>query len=51
VGWLVPDSVFLPLRKGENELLFAVSESFGGWGLIADPEAVEGVVIGEPSAP
>lgn len=29
------DEVILPLRKGNNELWFAVSESFGGWGLQA----------------
>jgi hypothetical protein len=26
------DSVSLPLRKGDNELLLAVNEGFGGWG-------------------
>jgi hypothetical protein len=35
------DSVNLPLRKGDNELLLAVSESFGGWGFMCrDAEAV-----------
>jgi hypothetical protein len=29
------DAVPLRLRPGENELLFAVSESFGGWGIMA----------------
>jgi len=29
------DAVFLPLQKGANELLFAVAESFGGWGFMA----------------
>jgi len=29
------DAVYLPLRPGENELLFAVAEAFGGWGLEA----------------
>lgn len=29
------DSVPLALRDGENELLFAVSEAFGGWGIQA----------------
>jgi sugar lactone lactonase YvrE len=29
------DVVFLPLKKGENELIFAVGESFGGWGFMA----------------
>jgi len=35
------DSVNLPLRKGENELLLAVAESFGGWGfMVRDAGAV-----------
>lgn len=29
------DAVALPLAEGDNELIFAVSESFGGWGLLA----------------
>lgn len=32
------DTVVLPLQRGENELLFAVSESFGGWGIMAAME-------------
>ncbi|MCJ7581393.1 MAG: SMP-30/gluconolactonase/LRE family protein [Candidatus Aminicenantes bacterium] len=28
------DSVFLPLKQGQNELLFMVTENFGGWGFI-----------------
>ena len=28
------DSVYLPLKKGDNELVLAVSEYFGGWGFI-----------------
>jgi hypothetical protein len=28
------DAVFLPLKKGENELMLAVSELTGGWGFI-----------------
>jgi len=38
------DAVALPLAEGDNELLFAVSESFGGWGLLAaidDPAGLE----------
>lgn len=32
-GLMTPDdAVYLPLRPGENELLFAVAEAFGGWG-------------------
>jgi len=35
------DTVNLPLRKGDNELLLAVSEGFGGWGFMArDASAV-----------
>lgn len=28
------DAVFLPLKKGENELLFILKETFGGWGFL-----------------
>lgn len=28
------DSVVLPLKKGDNELWIAVTEAFGGWGII-----------------
>ncbi len=37
------DSVFLPLRKGKNEIWMAVSENFGGWGVKARLEDLEGV--------
>jgi hypothetical protein len=29
------DAIYLPLRKGNNELVLAVSELGGGWGFIA----------------
>lgn len=29
------DELYLPLEKGENDLRFAVSEAFGGWGIVA----------------
>ena len=29
------DAVYLPLKKGSNELVLAVSELGGGWGFIA----------------
>ena len=32
---LGPDVVYLDLAAGANELIFAVRESFGGWGLAA----------------
>jgi hypothetical protein len=28
------DNLYLPLKKGKNELMFAVSELFGGWGVL-----------------
>ena len=36
------DAVYLPLRAGDNELLLAVAEVFGGWGLTAqlEPSAI-----------
>jgi len=35
------DNVFLPLEKGDNELLIAVGETFGGWAfMFKDAEAV-----------
>ncbi|MCK4546201.1 MAG: SMP-30/gluconolactonase/LRE family protein [Candidatus Eisenbacteria sp.] len=39
VGW--NDSIYLPLRRGDNELLLMVLEGFGGWGFQAkDGDAV-----------
>jgi hypothetical protein len=39
------DAVYLPLKKGSNEVLLAVSENFGGWGVIAAIEDVSGIQI------
>ena len=44
------DAIYLPLRQGDNELLFAVSEAFGGWGLIARFEDLDGISV-EARAP
>jgi hypothetical protein len=33
IGWF--DTVYLPLHAGQNELVLAISESFGGWGVQA----------------
>jgi len=33
IGWW--DTVFLPLAQGDNELVIAVSETLGGWGVQA----------------
>jgi hypothetical protein len=39
------DSVVLPLHAGENEILIAVTEAFGGWGVMAEFESVEGITV------
>jgi hypothetical protein len=41
------DELYLPLKKGENELWMAVSESFGGWGLKARFKNMEGIAVRE----
>ncbi len=42
------DAVYLPLRAGSNELVLAVTELFGGWGLMARLDSIEGLVVGVP---
>jgi hypothetical protein len=44
IGWY--DSVYLPLVEGPNELVMAVSEAFGGWGVQAKLEDLDGVTLG-----
>jgi hypothetical protein len=44
------DAVYLPLRRGANELVIAVTEAFGGWGLIARLEDLDGISV-EPASP
>jgi len=39
------DSVFLHLEKGKNELWIVVSENFGGWGVMAAFENLEGIEL------
>lgn len=39
------DQLYLPLKDGKNELYFAVSESFGGWGVMAAFEDMDGIQI------
>ena len=39
------DAVFLPLKKGPNELVLAVSEFFGGWGMICRLDDLRGVKL------
>ena len=38
-------AVYLALEEGDNELLFAVSEAFGGWGLIARLKDRDGIEL------
>src|SRR5437773_10239964 len=37
------DAVYLPLKHGRNELMLAVSELTGGWGVICRFDNMEGV--------
>jgi hypothetical protein len=39
------DELYLPLRRGENELWLAVTENFGGWGVTAQFEDMEGIRV------
>ena len=39
------DALYLPLKKGRNEILFAVSEDFGGWGIQARLSDMKGIKI------
>ena len=39
------DAIYLPLKKGRNELVLAVKEYFGGWGFICRLESPNGVKI------
>jgi len=39
------DGVYLPLRKGRNELVMAVAEFFGGWGIGARFDDPSGLVV------
>ena len=40
------DAVYLPLTKGRNELMLAVSELMGGWGFICRFDDVNAVHYG-----
>lgn len=41
------DELYLPLRRGDNELWLAVTEDFGGWGVTAHFEEMEGIKVNE----
>jgi hypothetical protein len=45
IGWY--DSVYLPLKQGENDLAIAVSEDLGGWGIQARFEDFDGISFSE----
>ena len=42
------DSLFLPLRRGPNDVLFVVNESFGGWAVMALFKDMNGLQIRVP---
>ncbi len=46
IGWY--DTVYLPLLAGDNDLDIAVSEDFGGWGVQARFDDLEGLSFGTP---
>jgi hypothetical protein len=39
------DALYLPLEAGENEILMAVSEDLGGWGIQAKLENLTGLIL------
>jgi hypothetical protein len=41
------DALYLPLKKGDNEVWLAVSEDFGGWGVKAAFENMTGIRLKE----
>jgi hypothetical protein len=43
IGWY--DTAFLPLEAGDNDLAIAVSEDFGGWGVQARFDDLDGVTF------
>jgi hypothetical protein len=43
------DAVYLPLKKGPNDLMVAVSELTGGWGFICRFDDMDGVLKVEPT--
>jgi hypothetical protein len=42
-------TVWLPLTAGDNEVLLAVSDGFGGWGLTARLDPADGARVVEPA--
>jgi hypothetical protein len=44
IGWY--DTVYLPLVAGDTDLAIAVSEDFGGWGIQARFDGLDGITFG-----
>ena len=44
---LGPDSIWLELSAGRHEVVCAVTEAFGGWGLAARLDEAAGVTVRE----
>jgi hypothetical protein len=43
------DHVWLDLKEGVNDLVFVVTEAFGGWGLVARLGDTEGIRVAPTS--
>ena len=41
------DMIYPQLKKGQNEILFAVTENFGGWGILAFFEDMEDIELNQ----
>ena len=41
------DGIYIPLKKGENAIMLAVSETFGGWGVMGKWENLDGIQVKE----
>ena len=39
------DSIFVNLKEGENEIVFSVTEAFGGWGMKAQFDDLNGISL------
>jgi len=39
------DAIYLNLKKGDNELLLIITDTYGGWGYICQLEDMEGIEI------
>jgi hypothetical protein len=51
IASLGPDAVYVDLRPGPNEIVFAVAEKFGGWGFAARLEPLDTTQLSAPRTP